>query len=67
VDREYSRVGHGSSAPGLAGSHIWRESAQGSFGGAGLPLYRAPIARLDTNPTKADWELWNRDLEARLA
>jgi|SRR5215467_9010710 len=26
----------------------------------------ALIARLDSNPTKADWELWSRDLDARL-
>ena len=26
----------------------------------------ALIARLDTKPTRADWDLWNRDLEARL-
>jgi hypothetical protein len=27
----------------------------------------ALIARLDTNPTKADWALWERELEARLS
>jgi len=24
------------------------------------------ITRLDSNPTKADWTLWSRDLDARL-
>ena len=27
----------------------------------------ALLERLDSNPTKADWDLWNRDLEARIA
>jgi len=27
----------------------------------------ALVARLDTRPSKADWDLWNRDLEARIA
>jgi len=26
----------------------------------------ALIARLDTKPTKGDWNLWKRDLEARI-
>ena len=31
------------------------------------PAERAAlIVRLDTNPTKTDWALWSRDLEARL-
>jgi hypothetical protein len=40
----------------------------GSGGGAKLtPAERAAlIVRLDTNPTKTDWALWSRDLEARL-
>jgi hypothetical protein len=41
----------------------------GSGGGALLSkAERATlITRLDTKPTKADWELWSRDLDARLA
>ena len=27
----------------------------------------ALITRLDSKPTKADWDLWSRDLDARLA
>ena len=27
----------------------------------------ALVARLDSKPTKADWALWHRDLEARIA
>ena len=30
------------------------------------PLLATLITRLDNNPTKADWELWIRDLDARL-
>ena len=26
----------------------------------------ALVVRLDSNPTKADWALWSRDLDARL-
>jgi hypothetical protein len=28
--------------------------------------HAALLARLDTKPTKADWELYNRELEAML-
>jgi len=40
----------------------------GPAGGALLSAAErtALIARLDTKPTRTDWDLWNRDLEARL-
>jgi hypothetical protein len=45
------------------------QQEHGSTGGALLSAAErtALIARLDSKPTKADWDLWGTDLEARLA
>jgi hypothetical protein len=44
------------------------QEEHGSGGGALLSHAEraALVARLDTSPTKADWQLWQRDLDARI-
>jgi hypothetical protein len=53
----------------LQGERDRQVQRSGSTIGARLtPAERAALAaRLDTNPTKADWDLWSRDLDVRLA
>jgi len=44
-----------------------QEHASGAGAKLSAEERAALIARLDSNPTKADWELWSRDLDARLS